>query len=161
MNLAYKKILGKFTKVLGFGKTPHPMLGKIPKWYRFFFESVPKCPWPRLVQVWHVTSISLISAADCPYQLIVVIHEKCQSVNYNGSIERVFDDPVALLITSLARWENVRPVPEFQRPCPDLISLQLCCTQFLLLFFLLILDHIDMLLFYCLSKLYSSLSLFK
>ena len=29
-NLAYKKILGKFTKVLGFGKTP-PMLGKIPK----------------------------------------------------------------------------------------------------------------------------------
>ena len=40
MNLAYKKILGKFTKVLGFGKTP-PMLGKIPKWYRVFFESVP------------------------------------------------------------------------------------------------------------------------
>ena len=37
MNLAYKKILGKFTKVLGFGKTPPPMLGKIPKWYRFFF----------------------------------------------------------------------------------------------------------------------------
>ena len=30
-NLAYKKILGKFTKVLGFGKTPPPMLGKIPK----------------------------------------------------------------------------------------------------------------------------------
>ena len=30
MNLAYKKILGKFTKVFGFGKTPPPMLGKIP-----------------------------------------------------------------------------------------------------------------------------------
>ena len=60
----------------------------------------------------------------------------------------MFDDPVALLITSLARWENVRPVPEFQEPCPDLISLQLCCTQFLLLSFLLILDQIDMLLFY-------------
>ena len=80
-----------------------------------------------------------------------MIHEKCQNVNYNGSIERVFDDPVALLITSLARWENVRPVPEFQRPCPDLISLQLCCTQFLLLSFLLILDQIDMLLFYAIK----------
>ena len=30
-NLAYKKILCKFTKVLGFGKTPPSMLGKIPK----------------------------------------------------------------------------------------------------------------------------------
>ena len=40
-NLAYKKILGKFTKVLGFGKTP-PHVGKnsqiIPY---FFFEWVP------------------------------------------------------------------------------------------------------------------------
>ena len=27
-NLAYKKILGKFTKVLGFGKTPPPLVGK-------------------------------------------------------------------------------------------------------------------------------------
>ena len=39
MNLAYKKILGKFTKVLGFGKTPPPMLGKIPERYRFFLRA--------------------------------------------------------------------------------------------------------------------------
>ena len=41
MNLAYKKILGKFTKVLGFGKSPPQ-----PSWEKFpnnivFFESVP------------------------------------------------------------------------------------------------------------------------
>ena len=42
MNLAYKKILGKFTKVLGFGKTP-PHVGKISQIISFFlFESVPK-----------------------------------------------------------------------------------------------------------------------
>ena len=41
MNLAYKKILGKFTKkVLGFGKTP-PHVGKISQIMSFFFESVP------------------------------------------------------------------------------------------------------------------------
>ena len=41
-NLAYKKILGKFTKVLGFGKTP-PHVGKISQIISFFlFESVPK-----------------------------------------------------------------------------------------------------------------------
>ena len=41
MNLAYKKILGKFTKVLGFGKTP-PHVGKISQIISFFlFESVP------------------------------------------------------------------------------------------------------------------------
>ena len=42
MNLAYKKILGKFTKVLGFGKTP-PHVGKNSQMISlFFFESVPK-----------------------------------------------------------------------------------------------------------------------
>ena len=42
MNLAYKKILGKFTKVLGFGKTPPPHVGKISQIMSFFlFESVP------------------------------------------------------------------------------------------------------------------------
>ena len=40
MILAYKKTLGKFTKVLGFEKTPPP-LGKIPKKSRFFFWGVP------------------------------------------------------------------------------------------------------------------------
>ena len=40
MNLAYKKILGKFTKVLGFGKTP-PHVGKNSQIMSFFFESVP------------------------------------------------------------------------------------------------------------------------
>ena len=42
MNLAYKKILGKFTKVLGFGKTPLPHVGKNSQIISFFFESVPK-----------------------------------------------------------------------------------------------------------------------
>ena len=41
MNLAYKKILGKFTKVLGFGKTPPPCWEKFPNNIVFFFESVP------------------------------------------------------------------------------------------------------------------------
>ena len=41
MNLAYKKILGKFTKVLGFGKTP-PHVGKNSQMISFFFESVLK-----------------------------------------------------------------------------------------------------------------------
>ena len=36
MNLAYKKILGKFTKVLGFGKTP-PHVGKNSQIISFFF----------------------------------------------------------------------------------------------------------------------------
>ena len=41
MNLAYKKILGKFTKVLGFGKTP-PHVGKNSQIISFFFsENVP------------------------------------------------------------------------------------------------------------------------
>ena len=41
-NLAYKKILGKFTKVLGFGKTP-PQVGKNFQIISFFlFDSVPK-----------------------------------------------------------------------------------------------------------------------
>jgi len=35
-NLAYKKILGKFTKVLGFGKTP-PHVGKNSQIISFFF----------------------------------------------------------------------------------------------------------------------------
>ena len=36
MNLAYKKILGKFTKVLGFGKTPPPCWEKFPNNIVFF-----------------------------------------------------------------------------------------------------------------------------
>ena len=41
MNLAYKKILGKFTKVLGFGKTP-PHVGKNSQIISFFLvEHVP------------------------------------------------------------------------------------------------------------------------
>ena len=42
MNLAYKKILGKFTKVLGFGKTPPPPCWEnFPNNVVFFFEGVP------------------------------------------------------------------------------------------------------------------------
>ena len=41
MILAYKKTLGKFTKVLGFEKTLPPPLGKIPKKSRFFFGQRP------------------------------------------------------------------------------------------------------------------------
>ena len=41
MILAYKKTLGKFTKVLGFEKTPPPPLGKIPK-NPVFLGSVPR-----------------------------------------------------------------------------------------------------------------------
>ena len=41
MNLAYKKILGKFTKGFGFGKTPPPHVGKNSQIISFFFESVP------------------------------------------------------------------------------------------------------------------------
>ena len=37
MNLAYKKILGKFTKVLGFGKTPPYHVGKHSQIISFFF----------------------------------------------------------------------------------------------------------------------------
>ena len=40
MNLAYKKILGKFTKVLGFGKTP-PHVGKNSQIILFFSENLP------------------------------------------------------------------------------------------------------------------------
>ena len=38
-NLACKKTLGQFTKVLGIGKTPPPPMGKIPKKSRNFFLS--------------------------------------------------------------------------------------------------------------------------
>ena len=41
MNLACQKWLGNCTKVLGIGVTPHPLLGKIPKKYRFFLEVPP------------------------------------------------------------------------------------------------------------------------
>ena len=43
MNLAYKKILGKFTKVLGFGKTPPPCWENFPNNIVFFNESEPYC----------------------------------------------------------------------------------------------------------------------
>ena len=39
MNLAYKKILGKFTKVLGFGKTPPPCWEKFPNDIVFFLRA--------------------------------------------------------------------------------------------------------------------------
>ena len=39
MNLAYKKILGKFTKVLGFGKTPPPCWEKFPNDIVFFLTA--------------------------------------------------------------------------------------------------------------------------
>ena len=39
MNLAYKKILGKFTKVLGFGKTPPPCWEKFPNNVVFFLRA--------------------------------------------------------------------------------------------------------------------------
>ena len=39
MNLAYKKILGKFTKVLGFGKTPPQCWEKFPNNIVFFFRA--------------------------------------------------------------------------------------------------------------------------
>ena len=39
MNLAYKKILGKFTKVLGFGKTPPPCWEKFPNNIVFFMRA--------------------------------------------------------------------------------------------------------------------------
>ena len=38
MNLAYKNILGKFTKVLGFGKTPPPCWEKFPNNIIFLWE---------------------------------------------------------------------------------------------------------------------------
>ena len=45
-NLAYKKILGKFTKVLGFRKTPPPHVGKNSQIISFFFvESIPNAKW--------------------------------------------------------------------------------------------------------------------
>ena len=53
MNLAYKKILGKFTKVLGFGKTPPPHVGKDSQIISFFsFDSVPE-----LLYIWEKTWI--------------------------------------------------------------------------------------------------------
>ena len=43
MNLAYKKILGQFTKVLGIGKTLPPHVGKNSQIMSYFFpENVPK-----------------------------------------------------------------------------------------------------------------------
>ena len=66
MNLAYKKILGKFTKVLGFGKTPPPMLGKIPKWYRFFLRAYLT---PVILQKL-VNNIASLNLANYPERLI-------------------------------------------------------------------------------------------
>ena len=44
MNLAYKKILGKFTKVLGFGKTPpSPCWEKFPNDIVFFLRAYLSC----------------------------------------------------------------------------------------------------------------------
>ena len=45
MNLAYKKILGKFTKVLGFGKSPPPCWERFPNNIVFFF-------WQRTLWWW-------------------------------------------------------------------------------------------------------------
>ena len=45
MNLAYKKILGKFTKVLGFGKTPPPCWEKFPNDIVFFLRAYLRYFW--------------------------------------------------------------------------------------------------------------------
>ena len=54
MNLAYKKILGKFTKVLGFGKTPPPCWEKFPNNIVFFLEPTTPQALPDLMeqQLW-------------------------------------------------------------------------------------------------------------
>ena len=57
MNLAYKKILGKFTKVLGFGKTP-PHVGKNSQIISFFFESVPKMESKNLKSPWELFEVN-------------------------------------------------------------------------------------------------------
>ena len=59
MNLAYKKILGKFTKVLGFGKTPPPCWKNSQIISFFLYESVPKLPptWP-YSQFWETETVA-------------------------------------------------------------------------------------------------------
>ena len=70
-NLAYEKILGKFTKVLGFGKTP-PHVGKISQIMSFFFESVPDVM---------LQKTSLVSHDQpCPF-----LHELCAHLNFKTS----------------------------------------------------------------------------
>ena len=78
MNLAYKKILGKFTKVLGFGKTPPPHVGKISQIMSFFF-------WERtlLLLLWKCLAVYLTAVCsstelpvcislpqNCPFQFV-------------------------------------------------------------------------------------------
>ena len=65
MNLAYKKILGKFTKVLGFGKTPPPCWEKFPNNIVFFFESAPKHCGTGTLLSFHII-ILIISAVAVP-----------------------------------------------------------------------------------------------
>ena len=58
MNLAYKKILGKFTKVLGFGKTP-PHVRKNSQMISFFFESLPYFTYVQVVQASKIVLLRL------------------------------------------------------------------------------------------------------
>ena len=62
-NLAYKKILGKFTKVLGFGKTPPPCWEKFPNnivffvWQRtlvgYLAQDLQQCHWQAIIHPSH------------------------------------------------------------------------------------------------------------
>ena len=61
MNLAYKKILGKFTKVLGFGKTPPPHVGKNSQIKSFFSF------WKRTLKAMHKRHIFFLG----PFSLLV------------------------------------------------------------------------------------------
>ena len=66
MNLAYKKILGKFTKVLGFGKTPPPCWEKFPNDIVFFLRAYLT---PVILQKL-VKNIASLNLANYPERLI-------------------------------------------------------------------------------------------
>ena len=74
-NLAYKKILGKFTKVLGFGKTPPPCWEKFPNNIVFLVEHVPELSRP----VWscfhflHVPELASFVANSYAAKVIVIV----------------------------------------------------------------------------------------
>ena len=108
MNLAYKKILGKFTKVLGFGKTPPPLFtlitlamclclyavaettiiagdsdliycaSEIQVGAKMHFYYLP------LTTEWHIylTNRLLISCANHGLHLICVSHSRHQVIDY-------------------------------------------------------------------------------
>ena len=90
MILAYKKTLGKFTKVLGFEKTPlPPPLGKIPKKSRFFF--------------WAASLTALCTNAHCFFLFdISPIHQVQQVLHFGGELSRM----LALIIVQLFQVSN-------------------------------------------------------